>query len=226
MKHFFFEILFQKLTGMSTYLVNKDVDWLIAKQLLRDGRPNATRFLNRILLSFSPLTSFVKICSMRYQQLLCRYRQVKSVEELVPAQIHNNSFWHKAVKDFSNAKPGERIVFDGNQKGPTRQRLYMLGTLFGCRWIVTNRTRRENYNRKGRYIYPEEKIDLSALHTMKQLRKLRMDLPDMWLESGQLNESGEILYRAVTPEENKTGRGWYKRGIMCNGPCTIIFIKL
>ena len=122
---------------MTNHLVNKDIDWLIAKQLLRDGRPRAMRSVNLLLITFGPLSDFAKICSTRYQQLMCRYRQVKSTDELIPPQIHNNSFWHTAIKNFTTAKPGETIVFDGGQKGDTRQKLYMLGTLFGCRWTVT-----------------------------------------------------------------------------------------
>lgn len=211
---------------MRTYLVNKDIDWLIAKKFLRDGRPKVMRSLNQLLIAFAPLTAFAKICVTRYQQLMCRYRQVKSVEELIPAQIHDNSFWHKAIRDFTTAKPGETIVFAGGHKGTTRQRLYILGILFGCRWTITKRQPIESWSNRGRKNkYSENLIDRGKLYTMKELRRLRMNLPDMWLDSDELNAAGEILYKATTGTD-RNGRGWYKRGIMCKGPGIITFTKL
>ena len=214
-----------KYSLMAGHLVNKDIDWLIAKQLLRDGRPRAMRSINLLLIIFGPLTAFAKICSTRYQQLMCRYRQVKSINDLVPAQVHNNSFWHTAIKNFTTAKPGDRIVFDGGQKGTTRQRLYMLGTLFGCRWSVTGQERRENrYGRHGRIVYKEDKIDFNKLYTMKELCRLRIDFPNMWMGTDQTDDNGEVLYAPA--DSNEENGYWDRRGVMCNGPGIITFTKL
>jgi signal peptidase I len=212
---------------MDGHLLNRDIDWLIAKRLLRDGRPNAARPLNQLLIAFAPLTKFTKILMTRYQQLVCRYRQINSIEDLIPSLIHNNSFWYNAIKDFSQGKPGDIVVFDGGQKGLTRKRLYTLGMVFGYRYTVTNRQPYETHGKGGRIPYHEDKVDRSKLYTMGQLRRLKVNFPGLWLDSGQVNERGKVLYMSAGPDaQDEDGRSWYKRGVMSNGTGIITFTRL
>jgi hypothetical protein len=54
---------------------------------------------------------------------------------------------------------------------------------------------------------------------MKELKRMNMDLPDMWIKTGEINSNNEDLYIA-------SKSGWYKRGIMFNTPGILTFIKL
>ena len=46
-----------------------------------------------------------------------------------------------------------------------------------------------------------------------------MNLPDMWLDSGEVDDNGNVLYTAADGI-------WHKRGIMWNTPGVIHFYKL
>lgn len=193
------------------------VDQKIVKHLIVSGNSGyGGRILNRIMILFKNYENFIGLCLKRYHMLMCCYYRVDNIDGIVQKIINNNTFWSKAIQDFTSKKV---IVFDNNHNGNTRKKLYILGKIFGYRHITTGQTVEEKLSNKGHIYYGEYKIDTKKLYTMRELRKLRMNLPDMWLLTDKKNERGEMLYEA-----DKT-KCWYKRGIAANTPGILIFTK-
>ena len=115
-----------------------------------------------------------------------------------------NNFWKQTILKFSSGN--SEIIFNEKFKGKTRAKLYMLGFLFGYSHVGYDEENFEVSSTRGRLKYSEYKLTKDK-YTMSELRKMRMNLPNMWNISQELNEKGEHYY-------TKSEDGWYKRGIM------------
>ena len=200
---------------MQKYLLSKDVDWMIVKKVLRNGSLKNMRVVNLLLITFSPLTEFCKICLHRYQILVCRLYNLKNIEKLV--LVTKSVFWIKAIDNFKSSQ--STIVFNGNHKGSNRKKLYILAIIFGYRWTLVGSERLEKISRRSRLINSELKIDMKKEYTIRELKRMKIDLPDMWIKTDKVNEHNKNLYIAAS-------RGWYKRGIMYNTPGVLTFINV
>ncbi len=194
---------------MATYLVSRDCDGLISKRLITRGKFAFGRFINMIMILFKHRPGFVKICLIRYQVLYQRHSKRSFTNYAL--SVSGASFWRNAVQSFAK---GEQVVFDTGQKGTTRKKLYALGMLFGYYHTVSGQKPFEvRYDKHRRMRCTELDIDHSKTYTMKEIKKLRMNLPDMWVPVG------DGLYKPAA-------KGWYKRGIMVNGTGVIKFTKV
>ena len=204
-------------------LVHKDIDSIIAKYVVVTGKPAYGKIINCLMIIFKTYPEFVKECHKRYMKLLCLYNKLSTPFEITSNKsylIHYNNFWRNTIKKFES---GVNFIIDGGQKSRTRKKLYMLGYLYGYRHVVTGQESYEKRANRGpnsvyRLIYSEEKIGRNKKYTMRELKRLRMNLPDMWVNSGEVDKDGNILYNAVED-------GWGKRGIMYNTPGIIHFYK-
>ncbi len=198
------------------YLTNKDTDGIIAKHLICSGHPQMLRLMNGIMIMFKNYPKFVNICSERFINLMKRYLKMKNIEEIIFTTKHSNNFWKQTIQKFASGK--SEISFTGRQKGKTRAKLYMLGFLFGYSHVGYDEENFEVSSTRGRLRYSEYKLTKNK-YTMKELRKMKMNLPDMWNKTDEVDEKGEHYYIKV---EN----GWYKRGIMTHRYNLIKFNKV
>lgn len=202
-------------------LFSHTADLKIAKYVVTSGKPSNSRYINMLMILFKSYPNFVELCLKRYLFLLSKYTKNINLYDLFKTpvyKVHNNSFWDTLIKKFKSSEPV--IIVNGGQKGSTRKKLYMLGLFYGYRHTITGQTQYEMNGRGSRLLYAEGRIDENKLYTLKEIKKLKMNLPDIrdnlpsiWHETDQKG-----LYKC-----KNLG---YKRGIMTNGPGIITFYKI
>ncbi len=197
------------------YLTNKDTDTIIARHLISSGRPQMLRLMNGVMIIFRNYPKFVNICAERFINLMKRYLKIKNIKEII--QLNNNSFWEQIISKFASGKCGEELVFTCLYKGKTRAKLYMLGFLFGYSHVGYGEENFEVRSNRGKLKYSENKLTKNK-YTMKEILKMRMNLPDMWKITDDVDEKGDSYY-ITSPE------CCYKRGIMTRRYSALKFFK-
>lgn len=176
------------------YIINKDIDCIIVKFVIRFGHPKQGRYLNLIVIIFgSDYTGFITACYKHYWNLLCRYKNIKRPGMLFAKplyKLNKGEFWRKAREDF---KTGNTVIFE-EQKGHTRRKLYMLGLYHGYSYTITGQERVERRTRYAADIECDLKIIKTKLYTMIELMKQNADYPQLWIATEQKRD-GEILYQ-------------------------------
>jgi hypothetical protein len=202
---------------------SKDVDFLIAKYLINKGSPAWARFVHMLMILFRGYPGFLKCCSARYLKLMVRYLRIKHPKEIFRQptyRLSRSHFWRTAMQQFAS---GEEVVFTDRHNGIVRSKLYMLGLLFGYYHIGYQKEEYEARSRRGRNIFSEYKLRKDR-YTMKELKRMRMNLPGMWKETDEKDSKGEPYY--VQPCYEESGQSWFKREIMVRRYGSIVFTKV
>lgn len=202
---------------------SRDVDILIAKNLVTKGSPAWARFIHMLMILFREYPGFLKCCVSRYLKLMVRYLKIKLPLEVIRQpkyRLTKSPFWRSTIQRFAS---GEEVVFTDRHNGLKRAKLYMLGLLFGYYHAGYQEEAYEARSRRGHNIYSENKL-VKDRYTMAELRQMKMNLPGMWKETDEKDSKGRPYY--VQPCYEESGQSWFKRGIMIRRYGKIVFTKV
>ena len=199
-----------------SYLFCNVIDQRITVFTITSGKISRMRLVNMISILFKTYPGFVKFILKRFHQLACKYYKLKNIEDFACRFTNSNSFWSQTIYNF---KCNKVVIFDGNQKGSTRKKLYILGMIFGFRHTIKDQKLIERRSRNQKLYYSENLIT-KELYNMKELKKLKICWDDSWIITNKKDIEGNILYKL----DEKVSL--YKRGIMLNSPGIITFTKI